>query len=892
MTFNRVNNIDSLPGLWAKLGCNERGEIVWHSLEGHAADAGAVCEALLANKVLRARLSTLSERGELDQDIIEKMAGLVALHDIGKSSRGFQTQVLKGAASGLPRGHCSVVLGAYDLRPESLRNSFCNALGLYRLFETIAGKDEALLNEYLSALMAHHGAPLTQQAISEAGMRSRSCWEADTTSDPVSNIRSVVQKVFEWYPALDQPGSLPKASAFIHAFAGLVTLSDWIASDVNLFPMNNGSSIQNMEAKRAHAREVIDRIGLNGQKLSLYLESIPLDFQTLFGNTPRPAQAAIEAFDSSEPGTIVVLEAETGSGKTEAALRHFLGLQKSGLVDGLYFALPLRTAAVQIAERVKRDIYRIAPELTDDLYITLAVPGYLPNNNDQGKGYALPLDHEGKADVSEEGGPAVRKNWAADHSKRFLAATIAIGTIDQAMMSVLKIKHSHLRASSHLRHLLVVDEVHASDPYMRELLKKLIERHRQAGGHVLLMSATLGASTRDQLLSKPPMSFEEAMQYPYPAISSTSDAFFDLSQSSGAGSPKEITVTPEAIASNASEIARRAQNAVNQGARVLIIRNRVNSAIEVQQELERLNIPTLQVNGLSTLHHSRFAKEDRELLDAAIVKALGHQSDTPVAVVATQTAEQSLDIDADLLITDLAPADVLLQRLGRLHRHSRDNRPVGFMQAQMILLTPDEGLFDEQVNQKRPKWQNGWGSVYPNLVSLQATLESFIDAGKVQVPQMNRELVEKATHPEWLMRIAQQRGEGWKTHLDKFTGLTLAQKGTARGSVFSWNDDFSRLFFPSALEERLSTRLGDEDRLAIFEHNQPGIFAPRITQLRIADWMCKGTSADAEASLIEMHGHGFNFDFGDYSFSYGRYGLQKLSDVDAKTGEAASGGIE
>ena len=299
----------------------------------------------------------------------------------------------------------------------------------------------------------------------------------------------------------------------------------------------------------------------------------------------------------------------------------------------------------------------------------LAVPGYLRMGDAEGR--ILPEFRVQWSDGDRVDCDLTR--WAAEQPKRYAAARFTVGTIDQALLAVLQVKHAHLRAACLVRHLLVIDEVHASDPYMRALVERLIELFRVCGGHVLLMSATLGAETRELLLggrhSVPPI--DETVAIPYPLLSTS---FAGPIPIRGDGYVKIVDVSPAPWIDQPSAVAARAVEAVRQGAKVLVIRNTVRAAIETQLAVEALlpaDDPNLfRVADVATLHHGRFAAEDRRRLDAAIEERLGKGSAAqPVIVVATQTVEQSLDVDADLLLTDLCPIDVLLQRIGRLHRH-------------------------------------------------------------------------------------------------------------------------------------------------------------------------------------------------------------------------------
>ena len=225
---------------------------------------------------------------------------------------------------------------------------------------------------------------------------------------------------------------------------------------------------------------------------------------------PRPAQASAAEFSLDE--RLVILEAETGSGKTEAALWRFARLFEAGRVDSLYFALPTRAAAVQIHARVHAAMSQFFGEGAPE--VVLAVPGYLRVGEAQG--HPLP-DWRVRWDDNPDEAKLMAR-WAAESAKRYLAATIAVGTVDQAMLAGLQVKHAHLRSSSLSRSLLVIDEVHASDHYMTEVQSQLLKVHLRRGGYAMLMSATLGAAARAKWMGRRTPRFVEAVAAPYPAV--------------------------------------------------------------------------------------------------------------------------------------------------------------------------------------------------------------------------------------------------------------------------------------------------------------------------------------------------------------------------------------
>ena len=186
-----------------------------------------------------------------------------------------------------------------------------------------------------------------------------------------------------------------------------------------------------------------------------------------------------------------------------------------------------------------------------------------------------------------------------------------------------------------------------------------------------------------------------------------------------------------------------------------MIRNTVASAQAVLDELAQLGADSLglQVNGVGTLHHSRFAVEDRRLLDDAAEAALGKSRRPPgdCIMIGTQTLEQSLDIDADLLLTDLCMVDVLLQRIGRLHRHEND-RPGGYRQPRCIVLAPADGLergLDGSLMRHGLGLRPGapGGGIYRDLLGVEQPRRLIVDHPVRRIPEMSRMLVERATNP-------------------------------------------------------------------------------------------------------------------------------------------------
>jgi len=318
-------------------------------------------------------------------------------------------------------------------------------------------------------------------------------------------------------------------------------------------------------------------------------------------------------------------------------------------------------------------------------------------------------------------------------------------------------------------------------------------------------------------------------------------------------------------------------DAARRGARVLVIRNTVDQAVATWRAIaETLPTLCLEIDGRPTLHHSRFAVEDRRRVDTAIESAFGKDaSEAPVIAVGTQTLEQSLDIDADLLITDLCPMDVLLQRIGRLHRHARA-RPEAFQKPVVHILCPEGGL-DPLAREKR--FENGLGAweaqgvlngIYTDLRILEATRRLAESAPTWTIPQNNRALVEQATHPDALEAIDAEMG--WQDYTMAVVAKSLADVQHAGLVVLDRGEPFPE-HFPDA-DQQLQTRLGTVGPLWELPPDTQGAFGRPITRIAPPAHWCKGLTGDEEISIVAIS-QGLQIEVGDRRFEYTTSGLAK-----------------
>ncbi len=837
-------------------------------LTDHCLDVAAVFHALASLPVVRSRLQQAAGAALSDAQLA-RLSVFACLHDLGKCNLGFQKKIFDPHS---PRiGHVR------EIGPllEEYAGRTHDALRLDTLSKWVQSPPD--LEGFLVAAWSHHGRPVRYDPADRAGAPQR-WWGRDGTRDPFAALRGLLHAAHRAYPGAFLPDTppLPASTRLQHRFCGLVMLADWLGSHESFFPIRRPPSFD----ARLAACQALQRIGMDVREQQAALRTAATSFFTRFGFTPRPMQAAVAALPAEGEGArLLITEAETGSGKTEAALSRFFTLFAAGAVDGLYFALPTRVAARELYERVRSYIERVFPNPGHRPGVVLAVPGYVCYDG-------IPLERLlPPGEVREHDEEDLRRRerlWAAERPKRFLASAVAVGTVDQALLSAVQVPHAHLRSVCLDRSLLVVDEVHASDPYMRALLLGLLHHHVSVGGHALLLSATLGARARAELTGHPLPSLEEACRAPYPALTDRSGVPKGLSATTGSpGSSKTVRVELVPALWNPALALQAVRQAVSAGGRVLVVQNTVARAVAFQRALEAAGtLPAtawFRCCGVICPHHGRYAPPDREVLDQAASSRLGSGSSAgPAVVVGTQTLEQSLDLDADLLVSDLAPMDVLLQRIGRLHRHRR-KRPPGLQGARCLLLVPPdrdlENLLDERGEPSALARRAGIGSVYPDVRAMQRTRDLLAEWGTIEIPRDNRRLVEQATHPQALAVLA---GERWARHAQAVDGTGLAQRVQAHFALLPplYEQAFNGFSFHEA-SEAMRTRLGLDTLRVPLSRAVESPFGVPLPEMLIPAHLLGGAARADVAEVLSASAQEIGLAYGGTVYRYSRFGLER-----------------
>jgi len=846
----------SVPVPWGKTS-----DVGRHPLVDHCLDVALVLRALLD-------LPNLARLGSLTEAQKDRLAVIAFIHDFGKCNWGFQAKADPTARD--TAGHVfegvALLEELGDRWPPAWRTLLDGICTWFR--------DEAQAYGMLLASISHHGRPVSVKDYYDSCVERKASvlWSSKSGYDPLAALDGLARAAITAFPSAFDAATprLDATPALQQRFAGLVMLADWIGSDTTFFPYRASPDENRHALATRQAREALRLIGLTPPGARE-----PRPFEEIFRDrldTPTPLQAELAySLPVEEDQRLLLIESDTGSGKTEAALAWFFRLYAESKVDGLYFALPTRVAARELYERIHQAVDAAFAPDASLRPVLLAVPGYvkvdgvavLPNPR-------CTLWHDSSSDERRE------QIWAAERPKRFLAAPVCVGTIDQALLSALQVKHSLLRSVCLDRHLLVVDEVHASDTYMKEVLHALLTGHIERGGWAVLLSATLGESAASAFFCRPAEPLEKAVERPYPALTTRAEVR-TVPQCSRT---RRIEITLERTLTENAAVVPQLIDAIRKGARVLVVCNTVARANALTRQIEstledetpELLSAIFALNGVRCPHHGRFARADRERLDEHVTALMGKRSTaSPLLLVGTQTLEQSLDIDADWIVTDLAPMDVLLQRFGRLHRHARPQRPDAYAAPRATIRAPEKPLASFLERDGRLRGPAGIGTVYEDGRVLQRTLEELERRRAITLPDDARALIEHTTHPDAWSALAVE----WRAHGHWLDGKRLADIRAALAAVLK-NEPFGDLHYGDK-SERVVTRLGAASLDVPLSRVCRSPFGADIDRITIPAHLLPPLSEGTVPEAIEaMPGRdGFRFSIGDCPFRYTRFGLEK-----------------
>ncbi|MDA8345344.1 MAG: CRISPR-associated helicase Cas3' [Thermaerobacter sp.] len=844
--------------LWAKTD-------PWHPLPCHLVDVGNVALALLQGGAFEGTAKRFeAATGCPSEGTAAWLGYLCALHDLGKCHSEFQA---KGGAE-LVRPLQAAGLGCAQTLRKFRHEAVSAAWVMGHLVDTLGWTRAAAATASL-AILGHHGnfsAAAPEESAVQVGR-----WE------PLrAELERAVRATFR-PPFWDAPDFKDHSAAGV-LLSGLIVLSDWIASNPQLLsPLWQGEPmVEYAETSRRQAQEAVRRLGLDKARMP----TSSTDFQKVWPNirTLRPVQTAVQqlAADGLAPG-LTIIEAPMGEGKTEAAI--YLASQwiAAGHASGMYVALPTAATSNQMFGRVREFLEGHDAAAAEGVQLVhgaswlldRATPDLAPALNDE--------------EDMEAGERAL--DWFRPR-KRSLLGAFGVGTVDQAEMSVLNVKHGFLRLYGLAQKVLVVDEVHAYDAYQTEIVSRLLGWCRALSIPVILLSATLPQRRKETLMrayggaADPP---SEATAYPL-ITHVEREGKVTLVPVSGSYQQRDLQLSlhPGLLEDFAGTAQLVAQRVLAVGGCHVVIANTVNAAQEIYrhlaQELAAADQGTVELR----LFHARFPAGIRQDIEQEVLTLFDKRSSlaagnpqgtlrpTRAVLVATQVVEQSLDLDFDEMYTQIAPIDLLLQRSGRLHRHDRLERPTGPRPTLHVLL-PAEGSMDFGPT----------GSVYHRYI-LMRTFWRLGQSREWRLPGEMRALVEGVygDPPQDFVEtpdIASLREDWWVHERGEeatarrylipepyHSGFKLARMA---GGVFAEDDGKVRTYFTAR------TRIGDESvRVAVLEGSEDlEILVQRRTPPKSAlerillrtvslpAWWLKGASpgegfAPLEEGPIWLHG--------------------------------------
>lgn len=674
----------------------------YHLLPYHCLDVAAVaCAWWDADTAIRRTFTaSFSYPGSNQSQLRAWVMFFVALHDLGKFDLRFQLKAPEAlAAAWRPLGTEDHGLAARDI--VGFDHGWAGLAWANREYRGWLNCEDAdretwrQWQPWLAAVTGHHGDFFVPEMPGLVLDTDEALVEHDQNAR--RTFVSLLAHLFLEPTGLSLQQLPPNCSPATQAWlAGFCSVCDWIGSnEVFEYRSDPHADLAEYLAARIHKiqdENLLHRFGLLGKSA---------DYRGLgallqMGESPRGVQVEVDKLPTT-PG-LTLIEAPTGSGKTEAALAYAWRLLDQGVVDSIVFALPTQATANAMLARAEA----FADRIFGTANLVLA-----HGKREFNKTFRRLAESGRRTSAQGKTEAAVQcAAWLASSRKRVFLGQLGVCTVDQVLLSVLPVRHKFVRGFGLNKSVLIVDEVHAYDAYMHGLLGEALRRQKATGGSAVLLSATLPAGVRAKLLEAWDSDCAEAA--PYPALWHVAeDAPICLTVPDDQR-PAEREVAFECLklpgAFPNEALLDRIVAAAEAGARVVIVMNLVDDAQRLARQLR--DKTELEVD----VFHARYRFTDRQQKEQAVLRHYGRNAACGKGriLVATQVVEQSLDLDFDWMLTQICPVDLLFQRLGRLHRHQRDDRPAGFESPRCTVISvegEDYGLHKLIYGNARVLWR-------------------------------------------------------------------------------------------------------------------------------------------------------------------------------------------
>ena len=645
------------PAFWAKSGNDAHPE--GHPLLAHMLDASAAARAILLREPPRTREMLAHELGLSESEAVDFASFVVGLHDLGKASADFQRK--------WPAGMKRLEEAGFSYVPGGLLGVAHGPIGEHLTLKVLPrlGFSENVSRMLARLLGAHHGFLATSGEVKSA----RDTIKAE--KGPWDEARLALVKSL--WNALGAPitNSQTLSSELALWLMGLASFADWLASSPEFFPY--GRDLKNPRAYLTNALSLANR-ALDSDQVKWWprtpLAPVPPAFAKTFPFPPNGLQSkVIEGLQNLDGPGLLIIEAPMGGGKTEAALYAHLLLQAKNGHRGLYVAMPTQATGNAMFARVDRFL-RTFGDRPHDLQLVhgaaLLNPDYLKLR-----------------EVGDESDQTVLASEWFSAKKRAMLTEYGVGTVDQALLGTLKVRHHFVRLWGLGNRTVVLDEVHAYDAYTSRLIEGLVHWLRALGSSVVLMSATLTRKQREGLTAAWGAELPRT-EAPYPRVTIVGNSARSLAVPWPEKKMFGIESAPRPADELHADILRKlgkegvAAAIVNTVDRAQGLYRKVQQALGSGEPILDEGVVIGRRFGTLEIYllHARYPSRERQVRERALLARFGKKGRRPrrALVIATQVVEQSLDLDFDLLFTDLAPLDLVLQRAGRVHRHER-SRP-------------------------------------------------------------------------------------------------------------------------------------------------------------------------------------------------------------------------
>jgi len=669
--------IDPHMEMWAKFSKGNENE--WHPLLWHMLDTAAVVSLLWQDCLCESYKKTLSGKFQCSIEQMGKLLSFwISLHDIGKAGPEFQKKN--------PKRKQSLEKLGFEFPTSRFKVDGFHGTATTLILQRILSNEKQEFPrkfriDLAITLGGHHGNFPSNQEINQKIIQDHHVGDKHW-----QQIQHTIYSKLRTFLDVQDIAYFPEGNAetnpFFMLLVGLTTTADWIASNELYFPYTNANIPINeyYEIAQRQAKAALETLGWYGWKSS----GEPASFQEIFQEfTPNQIQqAVIDLAPGTQSPFLAIIEAPTGSGKTEAAFFIADTIIQRDKKAGIYIAMPTQATSNQMFTRTKDFLSHRYSQ--DEINLHLV----------HGAAF-LSSKRSGYKPTGIYGNDESRNSNIQSHSwflprKRTLLAPFGVGTVDQTFLSVLKSRHFFLRLFGLSHKVLIFDEVHAYDVYMTEIFKTLLHWMRAVGTTVIILSATLPHETRLELLKAYSMAALPDEHIDFPRISIATENQIQVHHAGDLAS-REIHL--EWIGQTEEEIVSRLKTYLSEGGCAAVLCNRVKRAQEVYEAVshafkdEKIEI---------ILFHSRYPYLWRKQIEDQVLEKFGKElisRPQKAIVIATQVIEQSLDLDFDLMISDLAPVDLLIQRIGRLHRHEDSKtpprRPQPLRKPVCIICAPD-----------------------------------------------------------------------------------------------------------------------------------------------------------------------------------------------------------